>query len=100
IFDPFSTEPDVALDRAGKKERILEDDSEPAAKLGKVHVFDIYAVNPHRAFLDIVKAHEQRNDGCLSGARMSDNRRCLSGVDGEADIAQNPVGFVRLTDSR
>src|SRR5205814_2846668 len=64
------------------------------------HLFDVNAVNPDRAFLHVVEAHEQGDDRGFSRAGVTDNRGGLAGLDGEADIAQNPLGLVRLTDSR
>src|SRR5581483_7083189 len=55
VFDPISTQPDVALHRAGEEEWILQHDAKSPAQVGDIHVFDIYVVDANGALLDVIE---------------------------------------------
>ena len=95
VVDPVRAQADVAGDGAGEQERVLQDDAEAAAQIGEVHVLDIDAVDSDGAFLHVVEAHEQRDDGGFAGAGVADEGDGFAGLDGEADVAQDPVGCRR-----
>src|ERR1043166_5163574 len=62
IMDTCGSKLDVAFDGAGKQERILQHHAISAAKVGPIHVLDIYSVNSDCTLLDIIETQEQRNN--------------------------------------
>ena len=63
------------------------------AEIGEVHLFDIDSIDADRAFLHVVEAEQQGNQRGLAGAGVADDSDGFSGFDGEADVAQHPVGL-------
>ncbi len=91
VGNPVGAQANVALDRASKQKRILQHHAESAAKRGQVHVFHVHAVDSDGAFLHVIEAQQQRNDRGLAGAGMSDDGYGFSRLDGERNVAENPV---------
>src|SRR4029077_13228098 len=94
---PGGAETNIVLDRPGEEERVLQDHAKAAAQVVQVHLADIDAVNAYSAFLDIVKAHEQRDDGGLPRAGMADDSHGFTRLDDKGDVAQDPVESFCLT---
>src|SRR5262249_27623149 len=91
IVDPARAEADVAFDGAGEEERVLQNHAKAPAEVVELQLADIDPVNANCAFLDVIKAHEQGDDGGFSRAGMADNGNGLAGFDGEGDITKHPV---------
>ena len=92
-MNPVRAQANISLDRAGEQERILQHHAEAAAQLGEVHLLDVHAIDADRAFLHVVEAQQQRDDRGLARAGVADDGDGFAGLDGEGDIAQNPVGL-------
>src|SRR6202035_598351 len=52
---------------------------------------DVDAVDSDRAFLDIVKPQQQRDERGLAGAGVADDGYGFAGLDGEGYVAEDPV---------
>ena len=96
VLNTLGAQANVAADRSGKQERILQYDAEAAAQVGEIHFPDIDAVDAYRAFLHIIETQQQRNESRLAGTGVADDGHGFSGLDGEGHIAQNPVGSWRI----
>lgn len=55
----------------------------------KGYLGDIHVVHPHSTTVHIVKTAQQIDDGRLSRAGRSDDRKGFSRLSGEADVIQN-----------
>ncbi len=91
--DAGGAQADVRLDRAGKEERILEDDAEHAAQVLDIDFADVDAVEEDLSALDVVEAEEQRDQSGLAGAGVADDGDGLARCYAEGDIAEDPVLF-------
>src|SRR6266849_6799209 len=91
IFNPLGAQPNISSYGSGEQERILQDGPEPGAQLFQVHVFDVDAIDADRAFLHVIEAHEERDQSGLARTRVADYGYGFSGVEDEADVAQNPI---------
>ena len=96
VLNALGAEADIAADCAGEKKRILQDDAEAAAQVDEVHLLDVDAIDSDRAFLDVVEAEEQGNQRGLACAGVADDGDGFSGLDGEGDVAEDPVGMSDL----
>src|SRR4051812_47951071 len=91
MLDPSSAQPDVVFNRAAEEERVLQHHAEASSQVSNFQLADIHSVNLYRTALDIVEAKQERDDRRLSRAGVSNNGDCLTRLDGERDIAKNPV---------
>ena len=71
-------------------------DAEAAAQFVEAHVFDIDAVDADGSPLHVVEAHQQRDQRSLARAGVPDDGDSLARFKHEANVAQDPVGFVCL----
>src|ERR1700676_4526580 len=90
IRNPFGAQADVAFHRSGEQEWILQNNAEAAAQFGYIHFLDVDAVDCDRSFLHVVETHEQRDDRGFACAGVSHDGGGFAGLDGEANVAENP----------
>ena len=93
VLECARAQADVAADRAAEEKRILQHDAEAAAQVAEVHFFHVDAVDADCALLHVVEAQQQRNERGLAGAGVADYGDGFSGLDGEGDVAEDPVGL-------
>src|SRR6185312_10607029 len=72
LTDALRAEPDVLFQRAGEEIRIQQHDPEVPPQVEGIELAQIDAAEPDRAFLHIVEAEQQADDGGLARARVSD----------------------------
>src|SRR5215469_1588532 len=91
IADPCRPQADVILDGAAEQEGILQDYAEAPAQVGEIQLADIDAVNADGTSLDVIKTHQEGDDGGLARAGMAHDGHGLARLDDERDVAQYPV---------
>ena len=92
VQNALGAQADVAADRSGEQEWILQNDAEAGAQFGEIHFFDIDAVDADGAFLDVVEAQQQRDERGFAGAGVAHNGDRFARFDREGYVAQDPVG--------
>src|SRR5262249_30705739 len=84
---------DVVGDCCGEQHRLLWHDRQAAAQFVELQITDVDTIDPHRAFLGIVKAQQQAEDRRLAGARWADDRYGLARRDPKIEaIERQRVG--------
>ena len=78
----------VALDRAGEEEHVLQHEPDVPPEMAQRKIADVDAIDQDLAFLDVVETQQQADDGRLPPARSADDGRALARLDGERDVAQ------------
>ena len=91
ILIRFGSEADVAADRPAEEERVLQHDAEAAAQVGEVHVFRRRRRRSGRRLSGRRRSAAQGDEGGLARASVADDGDGFAGLDGEGDVAENPV---------
>ena len=91
IGEAVLPEDDVASNRAGEKEHILEHLAEVTAQGCNGDPADVDAIDQNLALLDVVVADDEAQDGGLAGAGGADEGHGLLGVDVEGHALQDPL---------
>ena len=71
---------------AGEEPGVLEHHAEPAAQRAPLRLPEIDAVDPNRAAVDVVEAHQQVHERRLAGTGRTDDRDHLSRRDVERQV--------------
>src|SRR5579862_333852 len=82
--DATRPQANVAGHSAGKKKRVLQNNTETPAQVGDVHFFYVDTVDLDCALLDIIKAHKERDDGGFAGSGVADDGDGFAGFDRES----------------
>ena len=90
------TEPQIVLDRAVKQIGVLVHDGEPAADLIEAERAQIALADPNHAFLRVVVAQQQSDDGGLAYATWADDANPLSGLDTKAQALMRGLATARI----
>ncbi len=80
---------DVLHHRGGEQERILQDDAQLLAQRRLLQAADVVAVDGDAAFIHIVEAAEQADDGGFAGTGGAHEGDGLARRGGQADILQH-----------
>src|SRR5690606_3676682 len=83
----------VALDRAGEEEHVLEHQADVVAQLRQAHPPDVDAVDEDLAALDVIEAQEQVDDRRLARPRRPDDGHRLPRRHRKRDVPQYPFFF-------
>ena len=80
IADTLIVQADVAGDRAGEDERILQHRPDVFSQVFLPHIAHIDAIDADRPFLYIIEARDQANKRGLAGARRTHKGNAFSGA--------------------
>src|ERR1700722_8357877 len=96
----FSAKLDVGFQRAGKKERVLQNDPKNPPQLLQVHRTYVHTVQQNLAALNIIEPQQQLDNGGLARAGVPHDRKRLAGINTERHIAQDPIFLFRRSAAR
>ena len=100
LGEVFFPEGDVAPDRAGEQEHILQHLTEMAAEGGNLNLPDVCAVNENLTLLDVIIPADEGENGGLAGAGCAHEGNGLLGRDLEGHIPQYLVAVTNLAPGR
>ncbi|GJC96126.1 hypothetical protein ColKHC_04952 [Colletotrichum higginsianum] len=85
----IDAEADVLTDRSLEHARLLSNQGQVLAILVGVEAVDALAVAENVAFVQAIEAFQERDDGCFSAPRGTDEGGELSLVDGQVDASED-----------
>ena len=80
---------EVPAHRVGKEHRVLQHDGRAAPQAAAGNVADVDPIDQDLAAVDIIKAHEQVDNGRLPAAGGADKGHLLPGMHREAEVMQH-----------
>src|ERR1035438_3593361 len=83
--DAMRAQPNVVLQRPGKQIRVLQDHPELAPQLLRIELADVAAADTDSAFLQVVEAQQQADEGGLARAGVAYDSDGFSGLDGRSE---------------
>ena len=88
--------PDVVSDADLEEQRLLKDNAELLTQAGEGNIFDVMAIDPYRAFLDIEEPHQKRENRRFAAARWSHKRNGFTGLNVDVHpLDDNLAGIIR-----